>query len=66
MAERFFDNLIYAALAGIVISYIIDFFFIDEEKIRKIFKYEKENILVVKYEIAKVLKEQNSLIREKK
>ena len=56
MAERFFDNLIYAALAGIVISYIIEFFFIDEEKIRKIFKYEKDNILVVKYEIGKVLK----------
>ena len=32
MAERFFDNLIYAALAGIIINYIIEFFFIEEKK----------------------------------
>ena len=32
MAERFFDNLIYAALAGIVINFIIEFFFIEEKK----------------------------------
>ena len=54
MAERFFDNLIYAALAGIVINYIIEFFFADEEKIRNIFKYEKDNILVLKNEIIKI------------
>ena len=56
MAERFFDNLIYAALAGIIVSYIIEFFFIEEQKIKKILKIEKDNILVLKYEVIKILK----------
>ena len=56
MAERFFDNLIYAALAGIIVNYIIEFFFIEEQKIKKIMKIEKENILVLKYEVIKILK----------
>ena len=56
MAERFFDNLIYAAIAGIIINYIIEFFFVDEIKIKKILKMEKDNILILKYEMIKVLK----------
>jgi len=56
MAERFFDNLIYAALAGIVINYIIEFFFILEKKIKKILKMEKDNILILKYEMVQLLK----------
>ena len=56
MAERFFDNLIYAALAGIVINYIIEFFFIEEQKIKKILKMEKDNILILIYEVIKILK----------
>ena len=56
MAERFFDNLIYAALAGIIINYIIEFFFIEEQKIKKILKMEKDNIFVLKYEMIKILK----------
>ena len=56
MAGRFFDNLIYAALAGIIINYIIEFFFVDEIKIKKILKMEKENIFILKYEMIKILK----------
>ena len=55
-AERFFDNLIYAALAGIIINYIIEFFFVEEIKIKKILKFEKDNIFVLKYEMIKILK----------
>ena len=56
MAERFFDNLIYAALAGIIVNYIIEFIFIEEQKIKKILKIEKDNILILKYEVIKILK----------
>ena len=55
-AERFFDNLIYAALAGIIINYIIEFFFIEQKKIRKIMKIEKDRIFILKYEMVKILK----------
>ena len=54
MAERFFENLIYAALAGIIINYIIEFFFIEETKIKKIFKLNKDNILEFKLQINKI------------
>ena len=55
-AERLFDNLIYAALAGIIINYIIEFLFVEEIKIKKILKIEKDNIFKLKYEIIKILK----------
>ena len=56
MAERFFDNLIYLALAYIIVNYIIEFFFIEEKKIKKIFIYDRDNILILKNEISKILK----------
>ena len=56
LAERFFDNLFYAALAGIIINYIIEFFFIEESKIKKIIKMENKNILTLKFEVIKILK----------
>ena len=56
MAERFFDNLIYAALAGVIINYIMEFFFIEEQKIKKILKMEKDNIFILKYEMINILK----------
>ena len=56
IAERFVDNLIYAALAGIIINYIIEFFFIDEKKIRKILKIEKNDFMMLKFEMIKILK----------
>ena len=56
IADRFFDNLIYSALVGIIVSYIIEFLFIEEKKIKKILKMEKENIFILKYEMIKILK----------
>ena len=56
MAERFFENLIYAAFAGIITNYIIELFFIDEKKIKKIFKLNKDKIVELKIEINKIYK----------
>ena len=55
-AERFLDNLIFTALAGIIFNFIIEFIFIEEIKIKRILKYEKDNILNLKYEITKIIK----------
>ena len=54
--QRFIENFFYAALVGIIISYVIEFFFIEEKKIKRIFKREKENLIILKYEITQVAK----------
>ena len=56
MLSRLFDNLIYATLASIIINYIIEFYFIEEKKIKKILKVENKNTLVLKNELIKILK----------
>ena len=55
--ERFLGNLVYAALAGIIISYIIELFFFEESRLKKIFKKKKDNILVLKSEINQIIKD---------
>ena len=54
---RFFGNLVYAALVGIIISYIIEWFFIEESRLKKIFKKRKKNIDILKYEINQMVKD---------
>ena len=49
--ERLSERFLYIALVGIIISYIIDFFFIEEKKIKGIFKREKDDKIVLKEEI---------------
>ena len=53
---RFLDRIYYIILIGIVIRYIIDFFFFEEKIIKKLFKREKDNILFLQYEMAKIIK----------
>ena len=55
--QRFIGNCFYAALVGVIVSYIIDCFFIDEKKIKGILKREKENLFILKYEIVKIAKD---------
>ena len=54
--ERLSDRFLYIALVGIIINYIIDCFFIEEKKIKRIFKREKDNLVILKYEISKIIK----------
>ena len=56
---RFTDNLFYAFLVGIIINYIIEFFFIEEKKLRVILKREKDNIPILKNEIVQIIKDIN-------
>ena len=53
---RIIDRIIIITIAGVIINYIIEFFFVEENKMRKIFKREKENIIVLKYEIIQLIK----------
>ena len=54
--ERLINRLLYITLVGIIINYIIECFFVDEKKIKGIFKREKDFPVVLKYEIALVIK----------
>ena len=54
--ERFMERFFYITLVGVIVSYIIECFFVDEKKIKGIFKREKENIFILKYEITQIIK----------
>ena len=54
--ERFMGNCFYAGLVGVIVNYIIEFFFIEEKKIKRILKREKENLIILKYEIVQITK----------
>ena len=45
---RTFDKIIYTTLVAIFIGYLTDFFFLDENKIKGIFKRKKENKVILK------------------
>ena len=54
--ERFIDNLLYATLVGVIVGYIIELFFVEEQKIKNILRMEKDNTLILKYETIKIMK----------
>ena len=54
--QRFTGNCFYAALVGVIVNYIMEFFFIEEKKIKRILKREKENLIILKYEIVQITK----------
>jgi len=54
--SRSIDRFIYTTLIGNIISYFINFFFIDEKKIRKILLKKKNDILSLRYKMAEILK----------
>ena len=54
---RFIDKIIYTTLVTGFIGYLTDFFFLNENKIKGIFKREKENKIVLKRSIAMLIRE---------
>ena len=54
--NRIIDRIVIITISLVIINYIIEFFFVEESKIKKVLKREKENILVLKYEIVQIIK----------
>ena len=59
--NRLYDRIVIITITGVIINYVVEFFFIEDKKIRGIFKREKENIIILKYEIVQIIK--NTYIR---
>ena len=53
---RSINRFFYTTLVGVIIGYIIDLFFVEDYKIKSIFKREKDNTVILKYEITQLLK----------
>ena len=54
---RTIDKMIYTTLVAVAIGYLTDFFFLDEKKVKGIFKREKGNRLILKRSIAMLIRE---------
>ena len=54
---RSIDRFIYTTFVGVILHYIIDCFFLEEKKIKGIFRREKDSEIILKYEISEVIKE---------
>ena len=59
--NRLYDRIVIITITGVIINYVVEFFFVEDKKIRGIFKREKENIIILKYEIVQIIK--NTYIR---
>ena len=53
---RSIDKLIYTTLVNIIIGYIVELFFVEEKKVKRIFKREKNNITILKQKIIEFTK----------
>ena len=54
--NRILDRIVIITITGVIINYIIEFFFVPKSKLKRVFKMEKENILILKYEIVQLIK----------
>ena len=53
---RSIKRFLYTTLVGVIINYMIEFFFVDEKIIKRILKREKENFFNAQSEITRVAK----------
>ena len=54
--DRLFYRIVIITITGVIINYVVKFFFTEEGKTRRIFKREKNNIIILKYEIVQLIK----------
>jgi hypothetical protein len=54
---RSIDRFFYTTLVGVIVGYVVDFFFIEEKKLKKLFLREKDNIIILKYETTLIIKD---------
>ena len=54
---RSINRCFYTIIASIIISYIVGCFFVQERRLKSIFKYERNNVYAIKYEVCLVMKE---------
>ena len=54
--NRIMDRIITLTIIGVIINYIIEFLFVEEKRIKRIFKVGKENMIILKSEIVKIIK----------
>ena len=53
---RFTENCFYTTFVGVFVNYIIDCFFVEEKKIKGILKREKDNLIILNYEITQLIR----------
>ena len=56
---RSIGRFFYATLVGVIVGFIMDFIFIEEKKVKRIFLREKENTRQLRYEISLIAKQIN-------
>jgi hypothetical protein len=54
--KRSIERLLYTTVVGSIIQSLIEFIFLDENRIKRIFKREKDNFVHLKYEIFQVIR----------
>ena len=54
---RSINRFIYSIIASLLVSYMIGCIFIEERRLKSIFRYEHNNVYAIKYEINSVMKE---------
>ena len=56
---RSIGRFFYATLVGVIIGFIMDFIFVDEKKVKRIFLREKDNTMQLRYKISIIAKQIN-------
>ena len=54
---RSINRFFYTTLVGVIVGFVTELFFIEERRIKRIFKREKDNIIILKYEVTEIIKD---------